>query len=101
MPGEFVIRTPVSHAEWNAVRQLLIDYYNEFDDKTCFTSFERELNGIEQLYAEEDKVKLIAVDQENGTVAGCVALRKHADGVSEMKRLYIHPAYRGKTWVGN
>lgn len=95
MPGPFIIRIPQSQNEWAMVKSLLIDYESEFDDKTCFTSFEDEMDHIEELYAEEDKVKLIVLDTENDVIAGCVALRGFSPGVSEMKRLYVVPAYRG------
>ncbi len=51
----FTIRPPQSKDEWDVVRQLLIDYRNEFDDKTCFTSFEEELQNIEGVYADPRK----------------------------------------------
>ena len=95
METTFIIRSPQSAAEWQAVRRLLTDYHNEFDDKTCFTSFEAEMNNIEQLYATPDKVKLIAQNESTGDIAGCVALRTIAPGVAEMKRLYVMPVYRG------
>ena len=71
-------------------------YESEFDDKTCFTSFEAELADIEKYYANDDKQKLIAVSNIDGTIVGCVAFRKLAPGVSEMKRLYVVPGYRGE-----
>ena len=95
MSTSYVIRPPQSSAEWTAVRQLLIDYENEFDDKTCFTSFEAELNNIEALYQEPGKYKLIAVEEPGGKVVGCVGLRTLSPGVAEMKRLYVVPSHRG------
>jgi putative acetyltransferase len=95
MESAFIIRAPQSVAEWQSVRQLLMDYHNEFDDKTCFTSFEAEMNNIESMYSDPSKEKLIAIDSSNGTLAGCVALREISPGVAEMKRLYVPPAYRG------
>jgi ribosomal protein S18 acetylase RimI-like enzyme len=95
MPGPIIIRTPQSKQEWDTVRQMLLDYRSEFDDQTCFTSFEAEMDHIEQLYAEKDKIKLIAVDTESNALAGCVALRPFSKRIAEMKRLYVVPAYRG------
>ena len=95
MPGPFIIRSPQSSEEWEVVKKLLIDYRNEFDDQTCFTSFEQEMDNIEVYYSEPDKIKLIALDEENGTIAGCVAMRAFTPEIAEIKRLYVVPAYRG------
>jgi len=95
MPGPFIIRTPQTDNEWNTVKKLLQDYRSEFDDQTCFTSFEQEMENIEQYYADEDKLKLMAVDESTNTIIGCVALRSFSPGVAEMKRLYVAPPFRG------
>jgi len=92
---QYIIRPPQTADEWRQVRQLLIDYKNEFEDDTCFTSFEAELNNIEELYAGPDKAKLIAVEEPGGRVVGCVAFRTWSPGVAEMKRLYVIPSHRG------
>lgn len=96
MPGDFIIRRPHSSAEWTVVKNLLQDYRREFDDDTCFTSFDEEMNQIEHLYAQPDKIKLIALDVLSNTIVGCVALRTYSDKVAEMKRLYVVPGFRGK-----
>lgn len=92
----YTIRPPQDAREWEEIKRLLLAYKAEFDDDTCFTSFEAELADIENLYANDDKLKLIAVSNADGTIAGCVAFRKYAPGVSEMKRLYVVPKYRGE-----
>ena len=93
MPGPFIIRTPQTDSEWTVVKKLLQDYRGEFDDETCFTSFEEELDNLELYYADEDKIKLIVVDEASNTIAGCVALRSFSPGVAEMKRLYVVPYF--------
>ena len=95
MPGPFIIRTPQTDSEWTVVKKLLQDYRGEFDDETCYTSFEQELDNLELYYADEDKIKLIVVDEASNTIAGCVALRSFSPGVAEMKRLYVVPSFRG------
>ncbi len=96
MPGLFIIRSPESSEEWATVKKLLLDYRSEFDDETCFTSFDQEIENIEAYYSEKDKIKLIAKETLTGTLAGCVALRRFSPGVAEMKRLYVIPSYRGQ-----
>ncbi|HUR31075.1 MAG TPA: GNAT family N-acetyltransferase [Saprospiraceae bacterium] len=91
----YSIRPPQSNEEWEVVKQLLIDYRNEFDDETCFTSFEDELNNIQSLYSDPRKYKLIAVEQPGGKIVGCVGLRALSPEVAEMKRLYVIPSHRG------
>jgi putative acetyltransferase len=94
--ASYTIRRPEHSAEWEELKHLLVAYKSEFDDDTCFTSFEEELADIENLYNSEDRLKLIAVSNVDGTIAGCVAFRTYAPGVSEMKRLYVVPKYRGE-----
>ena len=91
----YIIRKPQNKGEWDIVKGLLIDYKNEFDDDTCFTSFEAELMDIENLYAQEGNLKLVTVSEQNGEIVGCVAFRTHSPGVAEMKRLYVVPKCRG------
>lgn len=96
MSHDFILRRPQSSAEWTVVKKLLVEYRQEFNDDTCFTSFEEELNQIEHLYAQPDKIKLIALDPMTNTIVGCVALRFFSEGVAEMKRLYVVPGFRGQ-----
>jgi putative acetyltransferase len=92
----FVIRSPESAKEWKEVKRLLLDYKAEFNDDTCFTSFEAEIADIENLYARDDHFKLIAVSVPDGTIVGCVAFRALAPDIAEMKRMYVVPGYRGQ-----
>jgi ribosomal protein S18 acetylase RimI-like enzyme len=55
----------------------------------CFDSFERELAELPRRYSP------VFVAVERGELAGCAALREIGDGVSEMKRLYVRPAFQG------
>jgi putative acetyltransferase len=95
----YSIRPPQSKEEWNVVRKLLQDYRNEFDDKTCFTSFDEEMENIEGYYADPRKHKLIAIEQPGNKIVGCVGLRALSPDVAEMKRLYVIPSHRG-TGIG-
>lgn len=94
MGAFYTIRPPQTDDEWSAVRQMLLDYYDEFEDKTCFTSFDAELQNIKAVYAEKGKWKLIAVEQPGGKVVGCVGIRTLSPGLAEMKRLYVIPSHR-------
>lgn len=92
----YIIRPPESRREWEVVRGLLQDYRNEFDDETCFTSFDQEMENLEGYYADPRKYKLIAVERPGNQIVGCVGLRALSPDVAEMKRLYVRPSHRGK-----
>jgi putative acetyltransferase len=48
---------------------------------------------VEQM-AESDTTVFIARD--GGVAVGCGALKRHADGVGEVKRMYTRPSHRGR-----
>lgn len=92
----YTVRKPGTREEWDIVKKLLVAYKHEFNDDTCFTSFEEELANIESYYDSDDKLKLVAVSDVDGSLAGCVAFKTILPGIAEMKRLYVVPSHRGR-----
>jgi putative acetyltransferase len=76
------------------IRELFVEYAKAIQVDLCFQDFDRELAELPGRYAPPEGRLLLSLD---GTkAAGCVALRKIGDGICEMKRLYVRPAFRGK-----
>ena len=75
-------------------RTLFQEYGASLGFSLCFQNFDQELAGLPGDYAPPRGRLLIAyLDSEP---AGCVALHEFTPGISEMKRLYVRPAFRGK-----
>ncbi len=74
-------------------RALFEEYASGVGISLCFQNFDRELANLPGDYAPPHGRLLLAT--EDNQLAGCIALRKLAPGVCEMKRLFLRPAYRG------
>ncbi|MDD4858403.1 MAG: GNAT family N-acetyltransferase, partial [Candidatus Krumholzibacteria bacterium] len=83
-----------SAEEMPIVRRLFEDYAASLDIDLCFQDFDRELETLPGEYAPPFGTIILAYSGEE--IAGCVALRRIDDRVSEMKRLFVKPEHRGK-----
>ncbi len=81
-------------ADLERIRRLFVEYAHDLPFDLSFQNFEAELAGLPGRYAPPTGRLLLARcgDQH----VGCVALRQIGDGVCEMKRLFVPPAYRGR-----
>jgi putative acetyltransferase len=73
----------------DSVRELFREYAEVVGSPICFESFAREMAELPGQYS--PLLLALVSDQP----AGCAALRKIGDGIGEMKRLYIRPAFQG------
>jgi len=88
------LRAVTGGAHLKQARELLREYGSLLGVDLSFQNFARELKELPGEYAAPNGTLLLAFHQ--GQLAGCAALRRLAPGVSEMKRLYVRHAFRGK-----
>ena len=82
-----------SPEELDEVRKIFIEYAEYLKIDLCFQHFEEELQSLSKVYAAPKGCIILAkINQE---IVGCIALKPIADGVCEMKRLYVKPTARG------
>ena len=88
------LAAPGSREEWREARLLIEEYAASLNVDLCFQNIGHELEHLAEEYGPPSGAFLLA--RENGVALGCVGLRRTAEGVGEMKRLYAVPAARGK-----
>jgi putative acetyltransferase len=82
----------LSHIE--QARSLFIEYGQSLGFSLCFQNFDKELADLPGKYAPPSGRLLLA--ENDGRLAGCVALHGLDHEICEMKRLYLRPEFRGK-----
>ena len=87
------IAPALSDLQIEQVRRLFVEYQEELGIDLCFQNFSSEVANLPGDYALPDGRLTLAV--MDGEPAGCIALRKIAPGVCEMKRLYVRARFRG------
>lgn len=89
----FQYLTPSEPNELNDAIQLFNEYANSLNISLAFQNFSEELNIIESMYGSPSGCLLLVYDKDQAIA--CAAYRKIGEGICELKRMYIKPAYRG------
>ncbi|WP_143305138.1 GNAT family N-acetyltransferase [Chitinophaga vietnamensis] len=90
--NEVAIKAAASAAEYQQARMLFEEYAASLPFDLAYQDFQKELAEIDQQYHQPEGALLLC--RVDGEAAGCVAVRRFAEGVAELKRLYVKPAYR-------
>jgi ribosomal protein S18 acetylase RimI-like enzyme len=72
---------------------LFVEYQHSLDVNLEFQGFTAELERLPDGYAPPDGALLLL--RLDGVICGCVGIRRLAEGVAEMKRLFVKPRCRG------
>jgi ribosomal protein S18 acetylase RimI-like enzyme len=91
-----------SEAQIEGARSLIREYTgwifttltNDSNNAPTFEGLEEELATLPGIYAPPAGRLLLAT--QDGQPAGCVCLKRHDAITSELKRLYVRPAFRGQ-----
>ena len=88
------ITCAMTEEEIRSVKNLFKEYAEQLGIDLSFQEFGRELEEFPGEYTPPDGRLLLA--QDGGRGVGCVGLRRIAENICEMKRLYVNPEYRRK-----
>jgi putative acetyltransferase len=89
----YVLVEADSPRHFDMSRILFQEYAVQLGVDLCFQDFASELNQLTAMYGPPSGCLLLVMS--GATAVGCGALRSLADGVCEMKRLYVRSEHRG------
>ncbi len=93
MKKELEITVCKTTTDFDIAKKLTKDYMQWLGFDLCFQNIEQEFDTFDKMYNQPDGCFIYA--NYKGNIAGGVGIRKLADGVCEMKRLYVYADYRG------
>jgi GNAT superfamily N-acetyltransferase len=81
-----------AYNELDNIKILFKEYLDMLDENLDFQNYQYEINNLLSIYGEPNG-RLYVIYHE-GSLAGCVALKKISDDIGELKRLFIRNKYR-------
>ena len=90
----FVYLFPTKESSLNDAIKLFNEYAHSLNISLDFQNFEAELKTLQTMYGSPTGSLLLVYD--NDVAIACAAYRKIGEGICELKRMYIQPAYRGR-----
>ena len=78
------------------VKTLWTEYWDALGLPVEFQGFGEQLNSLPGEFAYPPGLLLLATDDDE--LVGTIGLRKLREGACEAKRLYVRPAYRGRSY---
>lgn len=83
----------VNHPRLHEVQSLFREYNDFLGFDLCFQGFEEELASLPGKYAAPHGQLYLALMKDE--ITGCVAFYRLSEGICELKRLYVRPAFQG------
>src|SRR5882724_7765894 len=80
--------------EYKAASQLFKEYAAWLNIDLGFQHFDEELKNLKTMYNAVDGGIILC--KESGVFIACVALRRSAATIAELKRMYVQPAHQHK-----
>ncbi len=91
--AEHRIKIANTEQEFEQGRILFEEYAGSLNFDLGYQDFKTELSTINRQYREPEGALLLCfIDNEHAV--GCAGVRKFAEGIAELKRLYVNPDYR-------
>jgi hypothetical protein len=87
-----------SDEEYKIAIELFKEYVAQINVDLSFQNFDREIKDIKYQYSRPNGVLIIGYDMENKAI-GCFGIRRFADSICELKRMYLRKEVRGLGWA--
>ena len=92
---EAVIKTVTGGPDLDILREMFREYGSDVSRSYCLNGFDDEVARLPGAYGPPHG-GLLLLTADDGRAAGMVGVRSLGDGIAEMKRLFVRPAWQGR-----